>query len=868
MSNPNHGYDEEDEEDLMPFEGIDKAAVLQQCRDFSAVSINVDACVEHMTKILYLLSTGTTFTPIEATDIFFGATKLFQNEDQKLRRLLFVFLKELSGIAEQVFIASSSLVKDISSNNDVNRCNAIRTLRKVTDVTMIGPMERYLKQAVVDKQNSVVSAAIVTGIHLAYAQPEMVKRWGTEVNEALRNRGSKVQYHALALLHKLRKNDRVSVLKLVQQAQTGPIRSSLALCLLIKMCTELLQEDFAQCLDLYKFVTNMTHHSSDSVVFEAAKAICSLKNITAKEVSPAVLVIGLYLNSHKPVLRFAAIRLLNRVATVHPSAVASLNADIESLTSDPNRNVATLAITTLLKTGTEFSIDRLVKQLTGGLGDLSDEFKIVIVDSMRVLNAKFPAKYSVLVEFLSSALTPSEGGGEFKKAVVETMVAISQSNPAAKESVLLRLAEFIEDCEYAFLIKQVLTLIGEEGPTTSNPKRFVRYIYNHVQLESPVVRAVAVSTLAKFAAQVPSLRSSISTLFQRTMNDPDDEVRDRAVFFYKLFTLGDEIAIRTLVTEVSAAVIRSRGAAPKRATAFSGGEDTEAAVAHVAAASGAAASAAGSSSAGTSPFDVSPAVLAGRDKLRRIAQFKEFGEPSRTVEPLALTEPDNEYVVSVLKHQYAEHIVFQFKVTNTMDNISLENINIDADLSELEVEPIFAVSIPKVEPGATEYGYIAARYAAGQYPSGAVKSAFRFRMKEGDDEPSEEEEYPIEEFAVNVSDFIAPLDMGNGFESQWTAFRDEETVDTYALTTMRNLTVAAQELIDFYGMWVEGGKVDKITTKSHVVNMCGVLPDAKKTVILISGKVFVAADNSVALQLALRGGSSEVRAFLSAALVS
>jgi coatomer subunit gamma len=866
MSNPNHGYDEEDEEDLMPFEGIDKAAVLQQCRDFSAVTINVEACIEHMTKVLYLLSTGTTFSPIEATDIFFGATKLFQTDDQKLRRLLFVFLKELSGIAEQVFIASSSLVKDISSNNDVNRCNAIRTLRKVTDVTMIGPMERYLKQAVVDKQNSVVSAAIVTGIHLAYAQPEMVKRWGTEVNEALKNRGSKVQYHALALLHKLRKNDRVSVLKLVQQAQTGPIRSALALCLLIKMCTELMQEDFAQSLDLYKFVTNMTHHSSDSVVFEAAKAICSLKNITAKEVSPAVLVIGLYLTSHKPVLRFAAIRLLNRVATVHPSAVATLNADIESLVSDPNRNVATLAITTLLKTGTEFSIDRLVKQLTGNLGDLSDEFKIVIVDSMRVLNAKFPAKYSILVEFLSSALTPSEGGGEFKKAVVETMVAISQSNPAAKEAVLVRLAEFIEDCEYAFLIKQVLTLIGEEGPSTSNPKRFVRYIYNHVMLESPVVRAVAVSTLAKFAAQVPSLRNSISTLFERTMNDPDDEVRDRAVFFFKLFKLGDEVAIRTLVTEVSSAVIRSRGAAPKRVAAFSGAEDTEAAVAAVAAASGAAA--AGPSTSTGSPYDLTPAMIAGRDKLRRIAEFKEFGEPSRTSDPLPLTEPDNEYVVSVLKHQYAEHVVFQFKVTNTMDNISLENINIDADLSELEVEPLFAVAIPRVEPGASEYGYIVARYEAGQFPSGAVKCAFRFRMKDGDDEPSEEEEYPIEEFAVNVSDFIAPLDLGNGFESQWTAFREEETVDTYALTSMRNLTVAAQELIDFYGMWVEGGKVEKITTKSHVVNMCGVLPDAKKTVILISGRVFVAADNSVALQLSLRGGNAEVRSFLSAALVS
>jgi len=782
-----------------------------------------------------------------------------------------VFLKELSGVAEQVFIASSSLVKDISSNNDSNRCNAIRTLRKVTDATMIGPMERYLRQAVVDKQSNVVSAAIVTGIHLAHAQPEMVKRWGTEVAEALKNRGSKVQYHALALLHKLRRSDRVSVMKFVQMSQSGPLRSPLALCLLVKMCAELMQEDFAQSLDLYKFVTSMTHHSSDLVVFEAAKAICALKGVTAKEVSPAVLIIGMYLTSHKPVLRFGAIRQLNRVATTYPTVVASLNSDIEALTSDPNRSVATLAITTLLKTGTEFGIERLVRQLTVNLNDLNDEFKIVIVDAMRVLNVKFPSKYQVLIDFLFNALRET-ATGEFKHAVVETMVSIAQTNPAAKEPVLLRLAELIEDCEYVFLIKRVLTLLGDEGPSTSKPQNFVRFIYNRVMLETPIVRAVAITTLAKFAAAVPSLRQSIAVLFRRTMNDPDDEVRDRAVFYHKLFTKGDEVAIRTLVSEVSSAVARHRVSTAPKLSLGAGMVDTVdvAAVAAVAAPAGtsAAASSSNAVTGSSTSSDMSPAILQAREKLRRIPQLKELGEPIRTLEMVPLTEPDNEYVVSVAKHIYGENLVLQFKVTNTMDNISLKKITIETDLSQLEAEPLFAIAIDHVAPGATEFGYVVLRYEADRFPSGSVQCAFRFSMQEGDEEAGSEEEYPIEAFAVNVSDFITPVDLGNGFESQWTSFREEETVDTYALKTMRNLTVAAHELIDFYGMWVEGGKPEKITTKSHTVNMCGSLADERKTVVLISGKVFIAADNSVALQLAIRGADAETRQFLSTALVS
>ncbi len=61
--------------------------------------------------------------------------------------------------------------------------------------------------------------------------------------------------------------------------------------------------------------------------------------------------------------RFAAVRTLNKVAMSHPMAVTNCNIDMESLISDQNRSIATLAITTLLKTGNESSVDRLLKQV-------------------------------------------------------------------------------------------------------------------------------------------------------------------------------------------------------------------------------------------------------------------------------------------------------------------------------------------------------------------------------------------------------------------------------------------------------------------------------------------------------------------------
>lgn len=48
-------------------------------------------------------------------------------------------------------------------------------------------------------------------------------------------------------------------------------------------------------------------------------------------------------------LKFAATRTLATLALAHPSSVATCNVDLENLIADPNRSVATYAITTLLK---------------------------------------------------------------------------------------------------------------------------------------------------------------------------------------------------------------------------------------------------------------------------------------------------------------------------------------------------------------------------------------------------------------------------------------------------------------------------------------------------------------------------------------
>jgi coatomer subunit gamma len=57
----------------------------------------------------------------------------------------------------------------------------------------------------------------------------------------------------------------------------------------------------------------------------------------------------MFLNSPRSVLKFAAIRTLNKLAQTFPDLVSTCNPEIEKLINDENRSVAIYAITTLLK---------------------------------------------------------------------------------------------------------------------------------------------------------------------------------------------------------------------------------------------------------------------------------------------------------------------------------------------------------------------------------------------------------------------------------------------------------------------------------------------------------------------------------------
>jgi coatomer protein complex subunit gamma len=791
--------------------------------------------------------------------------------------MVYLCIKEFIPSSDEVIIITSSLMKDMNSPSELYRANAIRVLCRIIDPQMLLQIERYLKQAVVDKSPVVAGAVLAGALQLAArGSADVVRRWASEVAEALNSRAPMVQFHAVALAHALRAGDRLAVSKLVTQLTRGAVRAPLAQLLLVRYVARVIAEGAATAAPdaprpFYDFLEACLRHKSEVVVFEAARAICAMRGVTARELGPAVTVLQLFLSSSKPVSRFAAVRTLNRVAMTHPLAVTACNIDMEALIADPNRSIATLAVTTLLKTGSEASVDRLLKQIGGFMSELADEFKVVVVEAVRALCLKFPAKFRGLLAFLASVLR-EDGGFEYKRAIVDAVTAIMAEVPEAKEAGLAQLAEFIEDCEFTFLSVQILALLGQEGPSAKDPARFVRYVYNRVILENAAVRAAALSALARFGTASEELRPRVVVLLRRALYDDDDEVRDRASLHLAQLGAGPDGPLsgagagvdpdwRVPARALETALLEYIGAGDS-AEAF----DLEAVKAAAPAAPAEKKRPQGLAAAATAGADEGPAAEASDHAalLAAVPALAALGRVWRSCRPAALTEEETEYKVVAVRHVLAERDVFQFHVTNTVREQVLEDVRVEMDLADApDFEEEASIALPAAPYDAAGQAYVVLRRPPGALALGRFACTLRFRVREIDpatgeaEEGGYEDEYQLEDVESAPADYIKPAAVPS-FREAWEALPEEgEVADAYALGQREGLQEAVEAVARALGMApAEGTDAVPPNARSHAVLLAGTVVGGARALVRLNFGIDAA--RNVAMKMAVRSESAEV----------
>uniref|UniRef100_H2YIY7 Coatomer subunit gamma n=1 Tax=Ciona savignyi TaxID=51511 RepID=H2YIY7_CIOSA len=763
---------------------------------------------------------------------------------------------------------------------------------------------------------SVSSAALVSSLHLTKQAFDVVKRWVNEVQESCSNDSIMVQvsistnlpcaphmvpYHALGLLYHLRKKDRLATSKMVTKFMKSGMKSPFAYCMLIRIASKLLEEDDSgRDSPLFNFIESCLRNKHELVIYEAASAIVNMPNCSARELAPAVSVLQQFISSAQPSMRFAGVKTLSKVAMKHPSAVTACNLDLENLITDVNRSIATLAITTLLKTGSESSVDRLMKQISSFMSEISDEFKVVVVRAISALCQKYPRQHSVMMSYLASMLR-AEGGFEYKKAIVECIISILEDSAESKESGLAHLCEFIEEefiLEGEVLATKIIHLLGREGPKTPNPSKYIRFIYNRVILENEAVRAAAVSALARFGAQCDDLRESILSLLSRSMMDEDDEVRDRATFYFHTLqqqqkALNSAYILNGLAVSVPAlerclqqyllepsdekfnlksvplmaipdsepkldSVLTSRKAKEQPTASkqeiYAGNPPVVCHIRMVV-----------NPIPPTSPhFTSSPPP----EQLSRIPEFGVLGNLFKSSDAVELTESETEYVVKCTKHTFPHHLVLQFDCTNTLNDQVLEDVTVQVEQSDA-FEVIAYVPCPSLPYNQPGVAYACVAIPEGDEVTTTLSCVMKFRVKDCDpntgeaDDDGYDDEYVLEDLDIVVADHVQKVIKSN-FGSSWDELGDgNELEDTYALSSLNTLQDAVRDIIKYLGMQA-CERSDKVPDgkSSHSLFLAGVYRGGHD--VLARAKLVL--KDGVTMQLTVRSSDAEAARVVTSAV--
>lgn len=867
----------------------EKMLVFQEClQQFNASPVNAKKCRQLLAKLLRLIYHGELFPSQESTTLFFSISKLFQHKDLSLRQLVYLTIKELSATSQDILMVTSSIMKDIQSGSLIYKPNAIRTLSKVLDPTTVSAAERLFKNCLVDKNPIVSSAALISTYNLLPIAKDVVKRFTNETLETIQSykqfpsdqfqlhgyygtsttnlpsTSYMYQYHALGLLYHLRNHDKMALMKLITSLSEGSaLKNSLSIIQLIRYINKILLDDSSLISHLYPILAGFTKHKSDMVELEACKTLIGLQHLIREdEFMGIITTLQKLLSVPRTSTRFAAIRLINKISVKHPEKILVVNLELENLINDSNRLISTLAITTLLKTmgaGTVESasggenVDRLISKMTSLMDEITEDFKIVIIEAIENLALKFPSKHKKLVTFLTDLLR-DDGTLPLKSAIVDALFDMIKFLPDenAKQLILMNLCEFIEDCEFTELSVRILHLLGEEGPNTTNPSYYIRHIYNRLVLENSIVRSSAVIALAKFAIVVGgSVSDNIVILLGRCLNDVDDEVRDRAALSLSLIKkqakklivsesrfdlgvlenklthyLGDQAnfsaafdisevpvisteELKSLQYNKKIHSLEETTSEPEKETKKENSDSSEPSA------------------------DDHLKQQVYEQELSAIPEFEGYGKLSKsTATPVYLTDKENEFVVTVVKHLFIEQqkLVLQYNITNTLSHLLLQDVSVIAQPDNELYEEDFILPLAELRPEQTGTVYVS--FSTPSLADEEILAAFGNTLsytnkeiidEDGNVDASDEgwtDEYQIEDLEIIPGDFVTPL-----YNSNFTAVFDQLPTEDSSVVTVggvKTLENAVTKLVQKTNLLaLEGSDYVPSDATSHVLKLLG-----------------------------------------------
>jgi coatomer protein complex subunit gamma len=244
------------------------------------------------------------------------------------------------------------------------------------------------------------------------------------------------------------------------------------------------------------------------------------------------------ISSSNKIVRFSALKTLDKYIDNYAQNVAvDIFLEMEKIIEDNNTNssIKSYAFSIFLKISkglSDYRLEKMFKTFIEQYPKFKEDFKKKLIIISKNISRENITKNKLYFNFFCS-LFKLEAGPQTKLEILDAIIWFIFNDKELKLQTIFFLAESIFDCQYDVLKIRILNLLGKECELVTNKSKLVRYIYNQIILESPMVRASAISALGEIGLKEKNLRDIIVSLIEKCLNDDDNEVRERAFMYSK-----------------------------------------------------------------------------------------------------------------------------------------------------------------------------------------------------------------------------------------------------------------------------------------------------------------------------------------------
>lgn len=804
--------------EIQNYHNLTKQDLILESSCFNQKNFDVRQCQKVLTKLIHLFNRGEKFTDDETSSLFFSITKLFQSDDKTLKRLLYLAIKYMKDTPSLCMI-TNCITKDIKSNIANIKANAIRVLPLIIESQNDIQLERNLKIALCYKNEIVVESALLACLEIYRVKPEVIKRCMEEVGNIVlsKNKGNS-HYKAFLLLQEFRKNDEISLLKLLQEMiKKVGIYNDVTVMYLIRAIGRIFLNknvslDDKTVMRFKNFLKSKIDVDNHLLFLEVAKVLCSIQSVDNQSLVPVVerLMNGLEVTNE--VEKFAILEILKNL--VQDSSRLSLFSETKvfhDLLNESNKNIPALVIGILIKITNISEIKEFLKKIYDFLDDLPTDLQQEVIKNCLFFTQKSTDTIELVFKFLKDCLK-EKGELDFKLSIIKVCKNLLESFNEKNEEILEYFAEYIEDSYHDKITLSILNIFSQFLPQSYKPKFYLKFLINRLSLSSSVIRAATITCLGNIALKTDSLKKEIILLFNTLKNDKvEEEVRERCLEYLDMLENGQSVDV-ALEKEFSEDIVDGLiGALEKNFgegnfdTSFidfsslrkkekRGRERKKVVISDV-------------KREGLVEFRGSNDLVDDEtfDFIRTEEYFENFGELLLTTKFLKISDEDAEFFVQVRKHIFEENVSLEFKIKNNSEN-EIKNLKIDLEFDKEDgLDMINSFSQDLILPndcGKSFINFKKENLLITQEFNGVLE--FEVIIKEDEEIVNEyEDEFPLDPFEVKTNDFFNkyPFEVKKeDFENILKNFKNEESQKQNYQLDFETINTAIDELSKIFGL--------------------------------------------------------------------